>query len=521
VTCGGEYDTPHQAFEILDITEAWYLRRSATCDSPFFWVRFNATQANQKLYISVIAPESDRFRDKLSFNGVLYGPGLPRDTLPIDMKELDESDVKSVVPEGRKLLQSPSAFESCSFVDNAVMTRFAKPINGRCMENLTLDEDYKDKLIGNATYYSWWLFSEEMRMPEPGVYYLVSWLTDRKTGERMTGKYEVTLGPWTWYGYASSSMLAESSAQGTTCQCAPNSLGYSEQNLERVGSPPAAMLAAELPWMVCSDSSKATPRTGCTASLRRPSISANTAIEWAGLWDLQNGTYLWTFYAQKKDGKSLSYPDPSMDVFIVSIGPGSELSGAEGTADAAMSREDTVTVSETTVTASGLGKVSATAKTKQTLMFSEQAKTQFTLDIAAKGRYAIFTQHLPTEFMANALECSSGACKAGTYQWALQSHQYGFDDSANTDADNDQDAGSPTSAEQANGADHDDHDHDHDHDHDTGSPTSAEQANGADTGAATPPTQAEAWKATQASSAGRTIIPVIVPVVATLAWFLE
>ena len=34
-----------------------------------------------------------------------------------------------------------------------------------------------------------------------GKHYVASWLSDRKTGEVMNGKYEMTMGPYTWGGY--------------------------------------------------------------------------------------------------------------------------------------------------------------------------------------------------------------------------------------------------------------------------------------------------------------------------------
>ena len=33
------YDAPEHAYDLPDISESWFLRRVATCDSPIFWQR--------------------------------------------------------------------------------------------------------------------------------------------------------------------------------------------------------------------------------------------------------------------------------------------------------------------------------------------------------------------------------------------------------------------------------------------------------------------------------------------------
>eukprot|EP00747_Dinoflagellata_sp_TGD_P087292 gnl/TRDRNA2_/TRDRNA2_163584_c2_seq2.p2 gnl/TRDRNA2_/TRDRNA2_163584_c2~~gnl/TRDRNA2_/TRDRNA2_163584_c2_seq2.p2 ORF type:complete len:106 (-),score=13.33 gnl/TRDRNA2_/TRDRNA2_163584_c2_seq2:10-327(-) len=82
------------------------------------------------------------------------------------------------------------------------MRRFSDVVDGRCMEQLELGKDYKDKTRGGNTWDSWWLYSKNLIAEKAGRYYILSWLTDRESGSIVTGKYEMTLGPWIWYGYA-------------------------------------------------------------------------------------------------------------------------------------------------------------------------------------------------------------------------------------------------------------------------------------------------------------------------------
>ena len=56
-SCGTEYTHLKEAFAIADIAEAWYVRRLATCDSPYLWTTFETTQPQQKVYIAANIPE--------------------------------------------------------------------------------------------------------------------------------------------------------------------------------------------------------------------------------------------------------------------------------------------------------------------------------------------------------------------------------------------------------------------------------------------------------------------------------
>lgn len=52
-TCGAEYDTQRNAY-VVDIKDAWFARRVATCESPYFWVKFEVTEVDQPVYIATI-----------------------------------------------------------------------------------------------------------------------------------------------------------------------------------------------------------------------------------------------------------------------------------------------------------------------------------------------------------------------------------------------------------------------------------------------------------------------------------
>ena len=64
---------------------------------------------------------------------------------------------------------------------------------------------------------------------------MVSWLEDRDTGELARGKYEMTIAPPVWYGYAPEEMLAKATEQVSTCTCGGNGLLFNEQQPGRIG----------------------------------------------------------------------------------------------------------------------------------------------------------------------------------------------------------------------------------------------------------------------------------------------
>jgi hypothetical protein len=253
-TCGTEYSSPTSAYFVPNVKEAWFLRRISTCEAPAFWTRFDITEETQQLYIATITPELMRFKDRLTFNAILYGPGVSA-SLP------GLSEVPATLPAGisratdlgdAAYMKSPASLNECGFVDtNVVMQMYSDVIRGRCMEELTLPADYKDSLQAATTGHSWWLYSFNHVAGKKGRYYLQSWLTDPTTGAVAQGKFEITLGPHTWAGYASEATQAEAQSQGTDCACSPNALAYKEHYHERLGDMDPSLYAAQLPAGVC------------------------------------------------------------------------------------------------------------------------------------------------------------------------------------------------------------------------------------------------------------------------------
>ena len=72
------------------------------------------------------------------------------------------------------------------------MEQYSDVLGGRCMEALELAADYKDPLRAGATWRSWWLFSRELMHADAGIYFLVTWLTDRGTGAHVPGTVSYT-----------------------------------------------------------------------------------------------------------------------------------------------------------------------------------------------------------------------------------------------------------------------------------------------------------------------------------------
>ena len=202
-SCGSEYSTARTAFDVVDVAEAWYVRRAATCDFPYFWTTFETTQQRQRVYVAANVPEIARFADKLQYNGILFGPGLDLKSesvvrvpkgiaYPVSYRSFTRGSggVKLTRPARsgktvrlRALATTPPAtYADCRFVDNDVMSQYCAPKDGRCTETITLDADYTDALVAGLEYSSEWLYSGDYRMADVGRYWLLSWLTDRATG---------------------------------------------------------------------------------------------------------------------------------------------------------------------------------------------------------------------------------------------------------------------------------------------------------------------------------------------------
>ena len=414
-TCGVEYSTAGTAYRIPDIEEAWFLRRVATCAQPVFWNSFDITRAGQPLYIAAITPKLKRFQDKLSFNAILYGPGVGA-SLP------GVSEIPADLPAGVTVeeslglsagyLKPPSDLGSCAFVKtNNVMKNFAALIEGRCTEELYLEADYKDALQADTTGFSWWLYSFNHTAAQPGTYYVQSWLTDPETGAVAQGKYELTLGPWTWYGYADDNTQKAAQAQGTDCTCAVNALAYKEDPLLRLGQVPKALFIEELPGGSCAGS--APPASACVTQSRLAALSKDSSVEWAGAFDLKQGrTYQWTFRSYRYCcGKSAAtqvcrdaFPDPGIDVFVTYLSTlfGGEasgaLEGASSTADDALKAVGINTrevYQGETLTINAAGSTMGAGARAEHIAFSRPANatsTSVMLKPSSDGLVAIFSQ---------------------------------------------------------------------------------------------------------------------------------
>ena len=153
-TCGSEYSSPESAFVIPDSTEAWYLRRVATCEAPVFWTTFDVVEEDQELYVAVVSPKMERFEEddnNFQFHALLYGPGISEDeskglsAVPDNLP--DSVQVVQELGGGIGYMKSPYNLSNCNFVDkNPVMSQFSDVIGGRCMQKVSYGSDYEDPL---------------------------------------------------------------------------------------------------------------------------------------------------------------------------------------------------------------------------------------------------------------------------------------------------------------------------------------------------------------------------------------
>jgi len=148
------------------------------------------------------------------------------------------------------------------------------------------------------------------------------------------------------------------------------------------------------------------------------------AFEWAGLFDLEPGTYSWSF--AQVDG---DYADPAMRMVILAADDIEAVEeAAEGLLQAEAAEERTG------------GDVLVAAEMAYSLVFDAESEvTVFEIAIAEAGTYAFFTEHMPFEFEAD---------------------EHFFKDASGADVE-------PVAQEPDMDHDHGDHDHDHAHgDHD-------------------------------------------------------
>eukprot|EP00946_MAST-07B_sp_MAST-7B-sp1_P001983 g1983.t1 len=436
-SCGSEYGTAKTAFDVVDVREAWFNRRIATCAQPFFWNTFETKRVDQEVYIAANIPSISRFTDKLEFNGVLFGPGLEEDpadvALPggIDFPSSymlihPNDDTGAVVKLGARVLTAPAAYSTCDFVKNEVMSQFCEVKDGRCVETMTLDDDYKDALIAGLEYTAEWLYSVDHKMASVGQYWLVTWLTDRETGKLANGKFDLTIGPWEWWSYATDATTNTVQSQGSTCQCAFNALEWRESNLDRLSNLPPAALQQALPMATCTG--QETTHV-CDSAAGKDPMSSDTEIEWSGKFALTPGsTYSWNFHASigctSKTQCRTTLPDPAIEVLIVAESTAKAAAKAAGSsievlADSTMKKSASITVRPNGNIDLGLN-LSSSMPTKSVLTMetipagsSDSSVSSFLVTIPpeAENSWWIFTQHVPHEFSANFLTCSLGACK--------------------------------------------------------------------------------------------------------------
>ena len=110
------------------------------------------------------------------------------------------------------------------------------------------------------------------------------------------------------------------------------------------------------------------------------------AFEWGGLFDLEAGTYEWSFAKVGGD-----YADPAMKMVIQAA---DDLEAAEETAEDLMEADS----SEARVP----GETLSADDAAYALNFdADQNTSVFTVEIEEAGTYAFFTEHMPFEFEAN------------------------------------------------------------------------------------------------------------------------
>ena len=434
-SCGEEYSTADKAYTVPDIREAWYLRRLATCSNPVFWTEFEVVEQDQQIYIAVISPELERFEDQLQFNGILYGPGLSPNgnnnnglsPIPTDEDIPPEVIVDEELAKlGAGYISSPARFDTCDFVDtNPVMRRFSDLHNGRCMEEFDFPADFSDALQQSTKVWSWWLYSFNHVAAEPGTYYLQTWLTTREDGNSNNGttstqvlpaqgKYEMTLGPWTWVGTPSEAVLEQAQKQGTSCSCSVNALDYKEHYFDRLGDLDGEALSlAQLQGASCQDPSLLEePTSPCHTIPQRPYMSENSATEWSGSFLLEaSRTYEWSFhsYFQGMEEPLYGYPDPGMYVHVVS--PPRTTTAEQELLDASADQTLTASVesendSPIFVVSEGEALNCTNTSQPQFIRFTETSlanSTTILLQPTITGTYLFYTQHVPSEFMAHFL----------------------------------------------------------------------------------------------------------------------
>lgn len=114
------------------------------------------------------------------------------------------------------------------------------------------------------------------------------------------------------------------------------------------------------------------------------------AFEWAGVFELEKGTYTWTF--AKVDGE---YADPAMHMVILKT-TSSDSEGIESQEELAktlFSKDGVKKLNGETLNAGEFNYELTFNETKDT--------TSFKIEISEEGSYVFYTEHMPTEFESN------------------------------------------------------------------------------------------------------------------------
>ena len=120
--------------------------------------------------------------------------------------------------------------------------------------------------------------------------------------------------------------------------------------------------------------------------VENPSPEEGGAFEWAGLFDLSEGSYTWSF--AKVDGE---YADPAMKMVILES---DDIEESEELASDLLGSDDSITKKDNATL--------VPSNKAYTLKFDQKKdKTVFNIEIKKSGKYSFFTEHMPFEFEAD------------------------------------------------------------------------------------------------------------------------
>lgn len=117
---------------------------------------------------------------------------------------------------------------------------------------------------------------------------------------------------------------------------------------------------------------------------------AEGAFEWAGVFELEKGTYTWTF--AKVDG---AYADPAMHMVILKT-TSTDSEGIESQEELATTLFSKDAIQKIN------GEILTAGEFNYELTFDEtKDSTSFNIEITQSGSYVFYTEHMPTEFESN------------------------------------------------------------------------------------------------------------------------